>query len=159
MDAIIFELNKQNFACRLSDISEILMMMTLHSIPQAPDFIEGVFNLRGLMVPVIDLSKRLGYVRNLPPPRINESEETLSHFQNNTRMLIITINELQIGMIIDGIKNVIDIKKESQHQSVVTDNALPDYVNGISIQDQGIIQIVHLKKVLTSEELSVLRNT
>lgn len=159
MDAILFELNGQTFAGKLDDIDEILMMCSLHIIPQSPGFVVGAFNLRGTMVPVIDLSARLNYVRPTPPPRINKNENELSPYQEDTRILIVNINDISIGMIIDGIRKVIEIKQESQHKSVVNSNALPDYVNGISIQDKGIIQIVHLKKAISSEELSVLRNT
>jgi len=159
MEAILFKLNKQTFAIKLDDIDEILMMCDLHQIPGSPDFIAGTINLRGTMIPVIDLSKRLGYVRPTPPPQTLENEDSQSSFQKGTRLVVITVNNLRIGMIIDGLHKVEHLNPESHHESVVSDEAMPDYIDGMIVEGSGIVQMVHIQQAVLPEELSILRNT
>ncbi|MBF0452561.1 MAG: chemotaxis protein CheW [Candidatus Magnetomorum sp.] len=159
MEAILFQLGTQTFAIKLDDLDEILMMCALHTIPESPDFIAGAINLRGTMIPVIDLSKRLGFIRPSAPPQLLENEEVPSSFQKDTRLVIVTINHLRIGMIIDGLQKVMSLASDMHHESVVNNEALPDYIDGMFVQEAGIVQMIHIKHAVSSEELTILRNT
>jgi purine-binding chemotaxis protein CheW len=159
MEAILFQLNSQIFAIKLDDLDEILMMCALHIIPESPNFVAGAINLRGTMLPVIDLSQRLGFVRSSPPPQVLKNESAPSAYQKDTRLLIVTVNDLRIGMIIDGLQKVVSLSSEDHHEPVVNKDVLPEYVDGVFIQGTGIVQMIHVKQAISIEELSVLRNT
>ncbi|ETR73998.1 MAG: Chemotaxis protein cheW [Candidatus Magnetoglobus multicellularis str. Araruama] len=159
MEAILFQLGTQTFGIELDDLDEILMMCSLHKIPEAPNFIAGAINLRGSIIPVIDLSQRLGFERPSPPPQVLENDLQQSDYQNNTRMLIVTVNQLRVGMIIDGLQKVVTLSSDDHHEPVVNKAALPEYVDGVFVQGTGMIQMIHIKQAISSEELSVLRNT
>jgi len=159
MEAILFRLNKQTFAISLDDIDEILMMCALHDIPESPDFIAGTINLRGTMIPVLDLSKRLGYLRPTPPPPVQADEKENSPYQKDTRLLIVSVENICIGMIIDGLQTVSNLNPDDHHESIVSNEVLPDYIDGMHVDGAGIVQMIHIKHAVLPEELSILRNT
>ncbi|HIJ26148.1 MAG TPA: hypothetical protein HPP79_10775, partial [Gammaproteobacteria bacterium] len=75
MEMLLFNIGGDTYGVELSDVDEVLHMPTLRPIPSAPSFLAGVLNLRGELVPVIDLVERLGQMRVTPPPPISSREQ------------------------------------------------------------------------------------
>ncbi|WP_226035976.1 chemotaxis protein CheW [Aquibacillus saliphilus] len=92
---IIFQLNNQEYGTEINQVRSIERFQNLIELPQSPDFIKGIINLRGEIIPIIDLKKRLN-IKNTEPT-------------DQTRVLITAVNEVQVGIIVDAATDVIDI--------------------------------------------------
>ncbi len=86
---VVFRLGTEDFGVSISSVESIIKMQPITKMPHAPAFVEGVTNLRGKVLPVMDLRTRFG----LP------SQET----DKNSRIIIINVNGIEVGMIVDGV--------------------------------------------------------
>jgi purine-binding chemotaxis protein CheW len=87
-----FYLGREEFAVDLMRVEEILQPQPVTAVPRAPAFVEGVVNLRGTIVPVVDLRKRLG--TGEPPPRVRP------------KLLVCLLGQRRIGLMVDGVSEV-----------------------------------------------------
>jgi len=90
---VVFELGSEQFGVSIASVESIIKMQAITKMPQAPSFVEGVTNLRGKVLPVIDLRLRFGLTRQ---------EAT-----RNSRIIVISVNKTEIGMIVDGVSEVL----------------------------------------------------
>jgi purine-binding chemotaxis protein CheW len=116
---VVFDLASEHYGVNISDVREIMRMQSITRVPGAYSFVEGVINLRGNVLPVIDLRKRLG---------LKISEHT-----KDSRIVIIDIEAGEIGVIVDAVTEVLRIPKSSiEPASSVITNASSNYLWGIA---------------------------
>ena len=135
--------------------------------------------MRGEIIPVIDLAQRLGYRRPSPadlrPPQTRpqpsdsgnfserngdgHSEQKFSIYAIDTKLLICNCQGCQVGMIINGLQETITINPDKHRHNVVQQKGLPNFVDGLYMEDKGLVQVVYIKKILSSEELELLQNS
>ncbi len=96
---VVFELGSENYGVSIASVESIIKMQAITKIPHSNDFVAGVTNLRGKVLPVVDLRRRFG----LPPQEADK----------NNRIIIISVNEMEVGMIVDGVSEVLTIQDES----------------------------------------------
>jgi len=159
MKVMLFHLNNDIFAINIEDIDEIIMMAAIKKVPGSPSFINGILNLWGAFLPVIDLSNRLGFQRPKPPPPLNSNEPELTPYTKETRIIIVQCKDLKIGMIVDNIKEILEVGHDDIRENVLMEDARPDYIDGIIINKKELVQIVHVKQIIDEEELAMIRNT
>lgn len=94
-----FKLGQEEYGIDILQVKTIERMMPITRVPKAPRFVEGVINLRGEIVPVIDLRKRF----DLP---ITETTE-------NTRIIIVSVDDITVGMIVDSATEVVQLDQDS----------------------------------------------
>lgn len=137
---VAFVLENEEFAVDIKQVSEVLKITKITPLPRSIDFIEGVINLRGEIIPVIDLCKKFGLERN---DRRGESG----------RIIIVEIGDDEVGLIVDAVTEVIRLPKNSI-QLPPTDVAgtRNDLIQGIGKMDERLIIILNLEKILTTEE-------
>ncbi|MFZ1769819.1 MAG: chemotaxis protein CheW [Caldilinea sp.] len=99
MQAVIFRLQHDEYALNVTAVSEVVRMVALTPLPDAPEWIAGVVNLRGHVIPVIDLRRRL-HLSVQPPDR-------------NTSILIVQTDAQCFGMIVDALVEVLDLPAAS----------------------------------------------
>src|SRR5690606_35854889 len=92
---VVFTLGHEEYGIEVERIQTIERMQPMTRVPRTPDFVKGVINLRGVVVPVIDLAGRFG----LPEQPPTEA----------TRIIIIQLNDMQVGFIVDSANDVIDV--------------------------------------------------
>lgn len=140
---VIFDLSTESYGVNISIVQGIIRMQEITKVPRTPEFVEGVINLRGEVIPVIDLRKRFG---------LNVSEET-----KDSRIVVVYISDQQVGMVVDAVTEVLRITSESIEppSSVITttDSA---YLMGIAKVDDKLIIILDLEKVLSQTEMKRL---
>lgn len=126
---VVFILGTEEYAIDISYAQEIIRVPKLTSLPNTPEFIEGVFNLRGKVIPVIDLKKRFGF---------GQSERS-----EDNRLLILDLGGLKLGIIVDDVSEVIKIDEKSI-QSISDEIAgiSKNCMKGICLIDQRIIMIL-----------------
>lgn len=137
---IIFSLAGESYATEIATVQEIITVPAITAIPRAPEFIEGVINLRGRVVAVIDLRKRFG----LPA----------SERSRATRIVVANVGDHTVGLIVDSVTRVLTIGQACiEPPSPVIANLAVDLIRGIANHDDRIIVLVDLRAVLTIRQL------
>lgn len=144
---LTFYLSGEMFAINILSIKEILEYPHLTPVPMMPEFIRGVINLRGAVVPVIDLSSRFGRPKS-----------------ELARRACIVIIELQtedskqdIGVIVDGVSAVLEIPFEAiEPAPSFGANIRPDFISGMGKISEKFVIILNVESVLSLSEMSLL---
>ncbi len=140
---VVFTLADESYAVDIATVQEILRMQHITKVPRAPEFVEGVSNLRGRVIPVVDLRKRFG----LP----------VTEHGNATRIVVVEINGQTIGIIVDGVSEVLRIQSDAiEPPSPVVTTIDSEYLRGIAKVDDRLIILLSLDKVLSVKEMSKL---
>lgn len=132
MQLIIFKLGNEYFGCELKNLREIHRLMPVTPVPKAPPFVKGVANLRGIILPVIDLRNRLGF----PETRADK----------NSRVLVVEDQGENIGFEIDGVKEIV----KAEPSEILPFDGNSDFqgreaVCGMLRQPGGIVTLLNLK--------------
>ena len=142
---VVFRLGSEEYGVDILQVQEIKRMLDITRVPQAPDFIEGVINLRGQIIPVLDLRRRFAFPA---------AERTA-----DTRIIVVNIGELIIGLIVDTVLEGISLSKEaiSPAPALVTgiDN---DFLSGIGDLGERLLIILNLEKILAVDEFGDLQD-
>lgn len=141
---VVFTLNDQEFGVEIKQAREIINRKELTSIPNAPEFVKGVINLRGEIVPVIKLKKRL----NLSSEDVNKAED---------KIIIVAINGTQVGMIVDDVQGIIRIEKDNIGvPPKITQGINKKYISGVGKMEEKLLIILDLDQVLSRREVEEL---
>ncbi|MBI2267055.1 MAG: chemotaxis protein CheW [Armatimonadetes bacterium] len=146
---VVFQMGKELYALKIEYVNEIIRMQEITEIPRVPEFVEGVINLRGKVIPIIDLRKRFG----LPA-----SEETAS-----TRIIIVAIRELMVGMIVDKVHEVLTIPGTSiEPPSPFFTSVDIEFLRGtarvekVGKLENRLVILLNLEKILTLREQAAI---
>src|ERR1035437_10267191 len=121
---VAFKLAKEEYTIPIESVQEIIMPQTSTHIPKTPEFIEGVINLRGHIIPVIDGRKRF----NLTITKNNPSE----------RIIVIEIENHKIGLIVDSISEVVHLKKVDIEPSPINIKG-NEFITGVGKIDDRLL--------------------
>ena len=145
-----FKLDEEEFALDISKVSEVLDFTKITKVPQTPDFMKGVINLRGSVVPVVDLNRKFG---------IKDTKKTV-----NTRIIIGEISiegdETVLGVLADSVHEVMELEPESIEPAPKIGTRLnTDFIKGMGKRDDEFVMILDIDKVFSAEELSFVNQT
>jgi purine-binding chemotaxis protein CheW len=139
-----FMLGNEKFAISIMDVEEIIRLTEITPVPKAPDFIEGIINLRGRVIPVADLKKRIN---------LGEAD----YDENKTRIVVVMLNDKRMGLIIDSVDEIIRIESSDVEQApALTVNMDASYIEGVAKTEKGMIIILNIHKIFTSDEQNML---
>ncbi|MBJ6363399.1 chemotaxis protein CheW [Paenibacillus sp. GCM10012307] len=141
LKVIVFALGNEEYGIEVDKVRTIERMLPITRVPKTPAFIKGVINLRGVVVPVIDLRGRFG----LP-----ETEQT-----ENSRTIIVAVNELEVGFIVDAANDVIDINTDAiDSPPEVVGGIKAKYLRGVAkMGDERLLIMLNLAEVLNRSEI------
>jgi len=141
-----FYLGEDEYAIYIHKVREIYAMTEIRKVPKAPQFVEGVINLRGNIVPIIDLRKRFDL-------DLNES-------RNTAKILIVELGKNQVGMIVDNVSEVMRFYTDEIEKAppMFSSNISSQYVQGVAKLNDKLIILLDIEKLLSFEEQSVLKN-
>ncbi len=132
-----FELAQEEYMVDINKIREIIMTTEITYVPRVDDYFEGVINLRGNIVPIINLRKKLG----MQPREITPS----------TRILIMEILDMNVGFIVDKITKVIIIPEKNIDSTPTTFGGMAaEFINGVGRFENKIIGWVNVEKIIES---------
>ncbi|MEW6178937.1 MAG: chemotaxis protein CheW [Chloroflexota bacterium] len=140
---VVFELENEKYGVDIASVEGIIKMQEITRLPHAPAFIEGITNLRGTIVPVVDLRTRFGLPAQ-PPTR-------------DTRIVIANMDGSKVGIIVDAVTQVIRVpedKIEPPPQMSVTINSA--FIKNIAKLENELVILLDLGKVLSMEEREAL---
>lgn len=137
----VFTIAGEEFGIELEKIVEIIKPQKVTPIPKVPAFISGVVNLRGTVIPVMDLRARF----SVKPSSFRE------------RILIAKMHGEKIGLIVDSVKEIMNIEKEQiASPPTIFRGIKPEYLMGIGKMGDRLIIILNLNSLLTAEEMILL---
>jgi len=138
---VVFKLGDEEYGVDVMDVKEIAKPTSITNVPRAPPFIEGVFNLRGGLAPLINLRRRFGF----------KSKE----IDENARIVIAELEDKPIGMLVDAATEVLGIPTEDIETTpdMVTTEISKDYLKGVGKVGDRLIIILDLKQVLTKKDM------
>lgn len=138
---IAFRLGEEEYGVDVSQIQEIVKMRDITRVPKAPYYIKGVMNLRGNVIPVIDLRKRF----SLP------FKETT----DQSRIIVFDIKGVKFGIIVDAVSEVIRLPKENIEPPppIAMGGIEASYIRGVGKLQNKLIILLDLEKALNLEEL------
>ena len=135
-----FRIGSETFGLPISLVHEIVRPPEITNVPHAPEYVEGVMNLRGRIVPVIDLRRRFGGSPGEPTRK--------------TRVLVVDVDSRAVGLMVDSASEVLRISDAQIEPppNVFSDEGI-NYVTGVAKYEGRLIILVDLKRVLQSGEL------
>ena len=140
---VVFDLATESYGVDIGAVREIIRMQEITNVPRTPEFVEGVINLRGKVIPVVDLRKRFGL--------------EVGEMSAEDRIVVVDIGGNDIGVIVDAVNEVLRIFTDSvEPPSSVITTADSDYLMGIAKVDDRLIILLDLESVLSAEEQAIL---
>ncbi len=141
LQLVSFEVGDEEYAVPILSVQEINRMMQITRVPQSPEFVEGVINLRGKIIPVIDLRKRFG---------LTELENS-----DDVRIIVVEVANRVIGFTVDRVNEVLRISSSivEPPPSMVC-GIDTDYVQGVGKLDDRLLILLHLEKLFSAAEIA-----
>jgi len=152
---LVFNVANDELGLDISCVREVLRPQEIYPLPKAPDFIEGVINLRGHIVALIDLRKRLFHPHPFPPPSEGEGE---GGGARGKRIIICKVNHVIVGLTVDSLKEVMALSEENIRPmpEVVAMQMEADVTAGLARIGERIIPILDLTRLITKKEAAEL---
>jgi purine-binding chemotaxis protein CheW len=143
---LTFALEKTEYGLEILKVREIIGMMEITEVPRTPEFVRGVMNLRGKIIPVMELRRVFGM-------QMVEEDE-------NTRIVVVEIAGLELGIVVDAVREVLDIHEESIEDAPSFGLSVDtDFVLGIGKREERVTILLDIDKVLTGDQSAGLRET
>lgn len=143
LQLVTFYLGKEEFAVDILNIQGINRMIEITAVPNAPDFVEGVINLRGKVIPLVNLRKRMGM---LP-----------MQWDRSTRFIVVEFTNKVIGFIVDSVSEVLRISKDTiEPPPTMMTGINSDYVTAVAKVQDRLLILLDLQKILTQAETESL---
>ncbi|MBW2605025.1 MAG: purine-binding chemotaxis protein CheW [Deltaproteobacteria bacterium] len=144
---LTFSLAKEEYGIGILKVKEIIGMVPVTTVPQTPEFVKGVINLRGKVIPVIDLRLRFGMAS------IDYTEHTC--------IIVVeiegTAETVQIGIVVDSVSEVLNIKSEEIEDTPTFGTKLDtDYILGMAKMEGKVKILLDIDQVLSANEISLL---
>jgi len=137
---VAFKLEKEEFAVDIHQVREVLKMTRVTPLPQSAHYIEGLINLRGEVIPVVDLRKRFEL------PEGERSEQT--------RIIIVEIQDSNVGLIVDSVTEVLRFSSSAiQPPPARIAGTRTDLIKGVGKVEERLLIILNLERILTTEEI------
>lgn len=144
LQVVTFALGSEEYGVDIAQVQEINRMVTITHVPRAPQFMEGVINLRGQLIPIIDLRTRFGMER---------TEHT-----KNTRIVVTDIGSKRIGMVVDSVSEVLHIPVEQIEDAPdLVAGVDTEYIRGVGKMGDRLIIMLDLARVISGSEKSELQ--
>lgn len=139
LKVIVFQLKDEEYAIPVQQVRSIEKVQHITRVPRTSKFVKGVINLRGVVTPIIDLRERFG-IEALP-------------FNEQTRIIIVALDEIEVGLIVDAANDVLDIPTKSiEPPPEVIEAVESDYINGVAKVGKRLLILLNLEKVLDKEK-------
>ena len=143
---VTFKISSELYGINIMEVREVIQLCEITPIPNAPDFVDGVINLRGEIIPILNLSKRFHFKEK----SYTEEEELLRS------ILVIKVNDLVIGIIIDQINKVVNIYEDQiQSPPQMISGIGAEFVQGVvRLEEEDILLIIlNEKKLFNKDEM------
>ena len=141
---VCFRLGDEEYAIEILNVREVIKFLAIRHIPRSPAFVEGIIDLRNMVIPVIDLRKRFD-IEN-------------AGITNETRIIIITLEERSVGLIVDCVSRVLRLEMKSieKPSSSIASYMETDFISGLFKHEGKLVIIMDIEKILSTTEKAEL---
>ena len=142
---VIFDLASEHYGVDIATVDGIIKMQAITAVPRAPNFVEGVTNLRGEVLPVIDLRRRFGIAADEKRGK-------------DTRIVVVVIDGKKVGMVVDAVTEVLRVSEAAiEPPSPIVTTVDSVFIRGIAKIDERLVILLDLSRVLSTEEKAKLQ--
>ena len=143
LQLVTFSTGDEEFGVDILRVQEIIRTMAITKVPKAPEFVEGVINLRGKVIPIIDLRRRFGL-----QPKTHDK---------HTRIIVIEINNMIVGFVVDSVSEVLRIPASTvEPPPPVVAGLESEYISGVGKLHDRLLILLDLDKLLSHADLESL---
>jgi purine-binding chemotaxis protein CheW len=133
-----FRLDQEEYAIAITKIQEIILMKPITRVPQVPDFIEGLINLRGSIIPIVNLRKRFG----LSGQPVDEE----------TRIIVVNIHDKTVGCIVDAVTQVMRLNRDQIQPAPLAVLAVANhYIEGLARLEERLLIILDIERLFDDQ--------
>lgn len=141
---VVFNLGKEEYGVDILQVQEIKRLTEITRVPNAPNFVEGVINLRGNVIPVIDLHKRF--------------DLGLAEVTNESRIVIVNIRDITVGIIVDAVSEVITLEKGSlASPPALVAGIEASFIEGIGKLEERLLILLNMDRILGLDEVAAAK--
>ncbi len=140
---LTFELDRETFGIEIRFVTEIIGIQPITFVPEVPDYVKGIINLRGQVIPVIDI-------------RLKFKKEPIS-YNDRTCIIVIDIEDISIGLIVDSVAEVVTVGDENMVPPPSYKTGFQNrYIKGIGKVGAAVILLLDCRKLVSSEDLETI---
>lgn len=140
---VTFRIGEEEFGVDILRVQEIIRMMPITKVPNAPPFVEGVINLRGKVIPVIDMRKRFGMAA--------------APHDNHTRIKVMDLGDQTVGFVVDAVSEVLRIQESTvEPPPAVVAGVGSEYMRGVGKLENRLLILLDLNKLLSDADKASL---
>jgi purine-binding chemotaxis protein CheW len=139
LQLVTFRLGKEEYSLDILKVHEIIRHMELTRVPRTPDFVDGVINLRGRVIPVLDLRKRFG---------LQAVDKT-----NETRIIVVDVDNKTVGLKVDAVSEVLRLPADTvEPPPTLVVGVDSDYIKGVGKLDGRLLILLDVGRILSRSE-------
>ena len=142
---LTFHIGTEDYGISIAYVTEIIGIQSITEIPEMPDFIKGVINLRGKVIPVMDVRTRF----KLSPREYDE----------RTCIIVVEIDDTSVGLVVDAVNEVADIPEDQVEAPPKSKRKGGSYIQGIGKIDKEVKILLDVNRILYDEELESITET
>lgn len=143
LQLVSFNVGNEEFGVDILCVQEINRMLQITKVPNAPEFVDGVINLRGKVIPVIDLRQKLGMPRK--------------EHDKNTRIIVVEVNNKTVGFIVDAVREVLRIPSEiTEAPPDIAAGVNSEFIKSVGKLEDRLLILIDLEKILSVNEKNEL---
>ncbi len=140
---LIFDLGAESYGLEIFHVNEIIGVQTITEVPEQPEYVKGIINLRGKIIPVLDVRLRF--------------KKEARAYDERTCIIVVDIQDLLVGLIIDRVVEVVDILLSQIAPPPKLNNDFKNrYIKGIGKTDNGVKLLLDCNRLLLDEEIDGL---
>jgi purine-binding chemotaxis protein CheW len=142
---VIFDLGCEQYGVEISQVREIIRNKDMTRIPNAPNYVEGVINLRGQVTTIINLGRRLGF----------SDEGEGRGEKEGKRIIVVDYEDAPVGMLVDNVRDVKRLSSDDMEElpPLISKNLEGEFLRSVGKIGEDLILIVDLNKILSKEEV------
>ncbi|RLI75033.1 chemotaxis protein CheW [Archaeoglobales archaeon] len=135
---ISFKIGNEEYGIEILKVKEVIRFQEITRLPKTPNFVKGVINLRGDVIPIIDLREKFGLSQH--------------DYNELTRVIVVEVDGKSVGMVVDSVSHVIRIGEDQIDSHLLIGEISGDYVRGVGKLDDRLIVLLDFDRILTTEE-------
>lgn len=143
LQLVSFNIGSEEFGVDILKVQEINRMVDITRVPQAPPYVEGVINLRGKVIPIVDLRKRFGF--------------EVKDYDKNTRIVVVDIGGNILGMVVDSVSEVLRLPSNTiEPPPEIAAGVNSEYIKGVAKLEDRLLIFLDLSKVVDVNQMAAI---